>query len=173
MAVPLKKKPVLHPTHKCASAQKNKKLSAGGPLVSSAAPLCSHQRSRRSSLRAGQSSFTWAYVNYYEMSWWNTTKPPVIDIKYDKVFECFWGKRRVLRRISSVMWLINESSASHSFSWFVEKWVLCCHPDKQGNRGRKRLLAWIIINSHIFKLYYGNQAGIYSIDLIHLVVIDK
>lgn len=30
MAVPLKKKKtVLHPTHKCASAQKNKKLSAG------------------------------------------------------------------------------------------------------------------------------------------------
>lgn len=46
-------------------------------------------------------------------------------------------------------------------------------PTSRASAAGKRLLAGIIINSHIFKLYYGNQAGIYSIDLVHLVVIDK
>lgn len=127
-----------------ASARENKKLRAGP--ISSSAPPClpspsphkhRHGILQWSSRRAGRGSFTLAYVNYYKMSWWNTTKWLVIDIKYDKVFESLWGKRRVLRRISSVMWLINERSASHSLSWFCEKWVLCCHSDKPATAAGK------------------------------------
>lgn len=123
-----------------ASAQENKKLRAGP--ISSSACLSLPTKNRGgilqwSSWRAGQGSFTLAYVNYYKMSWWNTTKWLVIDIKYDRVFESFWGKRRVLRRISSVMWLINERSASLSLSWFCEKWVLCCHSDKPATTAGK------------------------------------
>lgn len=121
-----------------ASAQENKKLRARARFIIS--PCLSPQTDsirRCSSRRAGQGSFTLAYVNYYKMSWWNTTKWLVIDIKHDKVFESFWGKRRVLRRISSVMWLINERSASHPLSWFREKWVLCCHSDKPATAAGK------------------------------------
>ncbi|PKU36910.1 tubulin-specific chaperone a [Limosa lapponica baueri] len=45
--------------------------------------------------------------------------------------------------------------------------LLSCR--QPSNCSRKRLLARIIINSDIFKLYYSNQARIYSIDLLHLV----